>query len=96
MPCKREIRNKGDLMEKEIVYVKQKFQYSKIITTFILLIITITWAVGLYKYWNEVDLFNYLLDYTREMALGALPYFCLAMTDRVQYAMQYWAEIKNK
>lgn len=67
---------------------KRKIQFSKIITLFILLMITVSWCVGLFVYWDELDHFNYLLDYTQSMAVGVLPYFCLSAADRFVYAQQ--------
>lgn len=64
---------------------KKTIQFSKVVTGIILLIITITWAVGLIRYWNHIELFNYLLDYTQAMSLGVLPYFILSATDRLVY-----------
>ena len=71
---------------------KKKIQFSKVITVFILVLISITWLIGLVTYWDELDHFNYLLDYTQSMALGVIPYFCLSATDR----MVYWQEAKNQ
>lgn len=71
---------------------KRKYQFSKVITAFILLIITFTWLIGLVVYWNELDHFNYLLDYTQSIALGVMPYFVLSATDRFVYIQ----EMKNK
>ena len=71
---------------------KKKYQFSKVITAFILLIITLTWLVGLIVYWNELDHFNYLLEYTQSIALGVMPYFVLSATDR----LVYYQEAKNK
>lgn len=71
---------------------KKKIQFSKIVTAFILIIITITWLIGLVVYWKELDYFNYLLDYTQSIALGVMPYFVLSAADRLVYIQ----EIKNK
>lgn len=76
------------------VRIRRKLQMSKVITFFILFVITITWLVGLYTYWGKVDLFNYLLDYVERVSLGTLPYFCLSMVDRIQYMMEI--KYKNK
>ena len=65
-----------------------KMQFSKKITIIILSIITITWLMGLCLYWDELDYFNYMLDYVQNMALGVLPYFCLSATDRLVYMQQ--------
>lgn len=67
---------------------KKKLQFSKIITLCILLMISISWCVGLFIYWDELDHFNYLLDFTQSMAVGVLPYFCLSAADRIVYAQQ--------
>lgn len=80
--------------EKDVLYVQQvkpakkKFQFSKVITVFILAIITVTWLIGLFLYFDHIEYFNYLLDYVQACALGVMPYFCLSMMDRVQYIMQ--------
>ena len=66
----------------------KKMQFSKKITILILSIITITWVLGLFLYWDELDHFNYMLDYVQNMALGVLPYFCLSATDRIVYMQQ--------
>lgn len=71
---------------------KTKLQYSKIITTIILVVATITWIVGLILYWDQVALFNYLLDYVQSLSIAVLPYFCLSATDR----LVYWQEAKMK
>lgn len=71
---------------------KKKLQYSKIVTSIVLSIITITWLIGLIRYWSSIEYFNYILDYTQAMALGVLPYFCLSAVDRIVY----WQEAKNK
>ena len=70
----------------------KKYQFSKIITAFLLTIITITWLIGLVVYWKELDYFNYILDYTQSVALGVMPYFVLSATDRLVYIQ----EMKNK
>ena len=75
---------------------KIKIQFSKIITVFILLIITVTWAIGLYHYWNDINLYNYILDYVTNISLGVLPYFCLSAMDRVNYIMQAKYNQKNQ
>lgn len=67
---------------------KKKIQYSKIITTMILVIATITWLVGLVLYWDHIDLFNYLLDYVQSLSVAVLPYFCLSATDRLVYMQE--------
>ena len=72
-----------------IVTIKgKKIQFSKLITLIILFLITVTWVLGLIIYWDELDYFNYILDYTQAMALGVLPYFCLSATDRLVYMQQ--------
>lgn len=77
-------------MEEKVIYIekKQKLQFSKVVTFVILAIITITWGIGLFLYWDNVDLFNYLLDYVSSVGLGVMPYFCLSAMDRINYIMQ--------
>lgn len=75
---------------------KKKIQFSKFITLFILVIITITWLIGLIVYWDEVNLFNYLLDYVERVSLGTLPYFCLAACDRLNWTMQAKYQNQNR
>ena len=82
--------------EIKVLYVQPKIQFSKLITAVILTIITATWAIGLYKYWNEVNLYSYLMDYVSTVSLGVLPYFCLSAVDRFNYAMQAKYQCRNE
>lgn len=66
----------------------KKIQFSKVITLFILSMITISWLIGLFIYWDELDYYNYILEYTQNMAIGVLPYFCLSAADRLVYFQQ--------
>ena len=77
--------------DKKVVYVqkvRKKYQFSKIITAFILTIITVTWLIGWFLYWNHIEYFNNILNYVQACALGVMPYFCLSATDRIVYAVQ--------
>lgn len=66
----------------------KKIQFSKVITLFILSMITISWLIGLFIYLDELDYYNYILEYTQNMAIGVLPYFCLSAADRLVYFQQ--------
>ena len=78
------------------VRIRRKLQTSKVITFFILFVITVTWLVGLYTYWGKVDLFNYLLDYVERVSLGTLADFCLAACDRLNWTMQAKYQNQNR
>lgn len=66
----------------------KKIQFSKMITVFILTIITISWLRGFILYWDEVDHFNYILDFVQSIFLGILPYCLVSATDRLVYFQQ--------
>jgi hypothetical protein len=72
----------------------KKIQFSKLITAFILVLITIAWIRALILFWDEKDYFNILLDYTQAMFLAIAPYCMLSMTDRLVYMKQ--AENQNE
>ena len=67
---------------------KKKIQFSKLITLFILAVITISWLRGLVLFWDELDYFHYVLDYTQTMFSAIAPYCLLSATDRFVYAQQ--------
>ena len=79
--------------------VKKTLQFSKIITLVLILMNICTWVLGLVLYFNELDYFNYMLDFTRSLSEVILPYFCLSAADRMVYIAQYvekYFENKNK
>lgn len=83
------------MAEKDIIYVeKKKMQYSKVVTSLILLIITVTWIIGLFVYKDSVEYFESILNYVQACSLGVMPYFCLSAVDRIQYMVQ--AKYKSK
>ena len=66
----------------------KKIQFSKLITAFLLVIITISWGRALFMFWNEPDYFNLVLDYTQSMFMAIAPYCLLSMSDRLVYMKQ--------
>lgn len=83
--------------KKEIVYVKEvkpnkMFQYSKIVTTILLAIGITTWGIGVYGFFVEVVTFGELSEFTIALATLLLPYFCLAFSDRIKYAVESFAK----
>lgn len=79
--------------------VKKTLQFSKIITIVLILMNISTWALGLVLYFDELDYFNYMLEFTKSLSEVVLPYFCLSAADRVVYIAQYvekYYENKNK
>lgn len=79
---------------------KKIFQFSKIITLVLIVMNIVTWIRGMKLYWNELDHFNYMLEFTKSLSEVVLPYFCLSMTDRMvyiaQYVKDYFENEKNK
>lgn len=71
---------------------KKKMQFSKKITIYLILVITITWALGIYVYWDKEEFFNYLLEYVQGIFIAILPYTMISTADR----LVYWQEAKNK
>lgn len=67
---------------------KKKLQFSKIITLLLLLVITISWLRGLILFWDELDYYHYVLDYTQTMFSAIVPYCALSATDRLVYMQQ--------
>lgn len=72
--------------------VKKVMQFSKIITLVLIVMNIVTWGVGMYLYWNELDHFSYMLDFTKSLAEVVLPYFCLSAADRMVYISE---NVKN-
>lgn len=83
--------------QKKVVYVqkvRKKFQFSKAVTCFLLAMITITWIYGLFIYKDHVEYFSNILNYVQACVTAVMPYFCLSMADRVQYAIQAYSQAK--
>lgn len=79
--------------------VKKTLQFSKIITVILILMNIVTWSLGLVFFWEELDYFNYMLEFTKSLSEVVLPYFCLSAADRMVYIAQYveqYFENKNK
>ena len=77
--------------------VKKVLQFSKVITVVLILMNIVTWGLGLWLYFDELDYFNYMLEFTKSLSEVVLPYFCLSATDRMVYIAQYVEQyFKNK
>lgn len=69
--------------------IKKTLQFSKIITIVLIFMNILTWALGLVLYFDELDYFNYMLEFTKSLSEVVLPYFCLSAADRAVYIAQY-------
>lgn len=79
--------------------IKKTLQFSKIITIVLIFMNILTWVLGLVLYFNELDYYSYMLEFTKSLSEVVLPYFCLSAADRMVYIAQYvetYYENKNK